>query len=305
MLKICFVGNVEFSWHVLDEILKRGFPIQAVFQIDAALAGDISDYRSTEELAKAHDVPFRTFKNINDIAPLLQKCSPDVALLFGASQVVKPEVLAIPRLGWIGTHPALLPRNRGRASIPWSILNGDTEGGLSFFMLGEKVDSGDVLVQKQWDIDEQDTATTLYQKMITAGRERVRYILAYFKNDMFPPRFPQDNLRATYTKRRTPEDGCIHWDTMTAAEIHRLIRATTHPYPGAFSYLRGVKVIFWKADLVKHDHPGDSGEIIQIVRLNPWRVAIAAKNGVVVVTLIQPISQLPELHVGDKFNEMN
>ncbi|GAB4315740.1 MAG: formyltransferase family protein [Promethearchaeota archaeon] len=265
MLKVCYVGNVEFSWEVLNEFLSNRYPIQAVFQVNEEGAKFHSDFRSTRDLAEKHGIPYHTFRNINEPenVAVLKRYEPDVLLVFGLSQIIRPEVLYLPKVGCIGTHPSLLPKNRGRAAIPWSILKGLKESGLTFFFLDEGMDSGDVILQERWEITEEDTATTLYGKMVEAGKRGARKLMQYFREGKIP-RTPQDHSQATFWEKRTPEDGLIRWNAMTVKQIHDLVRAVTTPYPGAFTYYRGDKVTFWASAYRAGETGRPPGEILGV-----------------------------------------
>jgi methionyl-tRNA formyltransferase len=287
-MKVCFVGNVEFSWHVLNELVQYQV-VDAVFQTDQQYAANISDYKSTADIAYAYGIPYHTFRWINDkpVAGELRSYNPDIVLCCGLSQLIVADTLSIPKLGWVGTHPSLLPLNRGRASIPWSILHGDSLGGLTFFFLDEGMDTGPLILQVQWPITVTDTATTLYQHMIDAGITGIRELVHYFECNVIPTTAQNGNL-ATYTRKRTPEDGRIIWEHMNVDDIDRLVRATTHPYPGAFSYLHGQKVKFWDIKCSKHNDASDSatGEIVftdNKPHNNLYRVIVGTVHGTIVL----------------------
>jgi methionyl-tRNA formyltransferase len=246
-MRIAFIGTVEFSWHCLDEMLALGANVVLAAYVDPAHARSISDYRPLDDLCRAHGVPTFTFRRIGDgpTTEALRAARPEVVFVLGLSQLLPESLLALPPAGVIGSHPALLPANRGRALIPWSILLHHARGGLSLFYLTPEVDAGDLIAQASWPITRADTATTLYAKMTAAGRQLLRdYLPAIIAGTA--PRIPQDHTKATYLPKRTPADGRIDW-SRPAESVYDLIRATTHPYPGAFTLCGERKVIVWKA----------------------------------------------------------
>jgi methionyl-tRNA formyltransferase len=203
----------------------------------------------------------------------LKKALPDLILVMGLSQLIPQHILSLASNGAIGSHPTLLPQARGRAAIPWSILKGLKRSGLTFFFLVEEADAGDVVCQKSWDITEEDTATTLYQKMLETGVALAGELAGYIKQGNIP-RTPQPK-EAPYWPGRKPEDGKILWSA-TEKEVYDLIRATTHPYPGAFSYLKGKKIIFWEAKrtgVMTGVRPGE------IASVNADGLVIGTKDG--------------------------
>ena len=176
---------------------------------------------------------------------VIRSIAPDVIFVFGFSQLISPEILSIPSLGCIGTHPALLPKNRGRHPLIWALVEGLTQSGLTFFYLDEGADSGDILWQEPFTIELGDDALTLYQKIRSLASKGIAEFLPKLMNNT-APRIPQDASQATYWRKRTAQDGQIHWD-QPSMTIYNLIRALTRPYPGSHTFIGAEKVIIWKA----------------------------------------------------------
>jgi len=283
-VRAVFVGTVEFSWHMLDELLRNDAEVLAVYSVAREHAGGISDWRDLRDLTDArgiehHEVgKIATEENIERIGEV----RPDVVFVMGISQLLPTQLLAMARVGTIGSHPALLPRNRGRAAIPWHILNGETEGGLTFFLIGEGVDDGPIVTQRSFRISLRDTAGTLYGKIIAAGREMMSEVVAMLANGALLTR-PQDEAKATMLPRRRPEDGRIDWK-QNGRKVYDLVRATTAPYPGAFCYLGGKKLIIWEAGFSHEPVGAEPGEI---VRISDRGVEVAAGAGLVVLRTVQ------------------
>ena len=219
-----------------------------------------ADYADLAPTAERFGVPVHRIRNIKDpeTIDLIRSLRPDVIFVFGWSQIVTKPVLDIPPLGCIGTHPALLPKNRGRHPLIWALVEGLTESGLTFFYLDEGADSGDILWQKPFPITIDDTARTLYDKIVVLGREAIREFLPLLANGT-APRIPQDDSKATYWRKRGESDGQVRWsgETMTA---YNLIRALTHPYVGAHTYLDGRKVQVWRAELPEDVLPSNADD---------------------------------------------
>ncbi len=246
-MRIVFVGTVEFSRHCLLEVLRNKGNVVAVITLSKDRAGSIADYSDLAVLAQTHAIPVHQVKNINDPDSLqaIRSYQPDVLFVFGWSQLVSKSVLQIPRMGCIGTHPALLPLHRGRHPLIWALVEGLYESGLTFFYLDEGADSGDILWQRAFPITDQDDAGTLYRKIETLAGEAIAEFLPQLEIGK-APRQPQDHSRASYWRKRTEVDGEIHWSS-SADTIYNLIRALTHPYPGAHTFLNHQKIILWRA----------------------------------------------------------
>lgn len=183
----------------------------------------------------------------------IKKHELDWLFIIGWSQIAKKDVLNTPKKGCIGMHPTLLPEGRGRAAIPWAIIKKLDKTGVTMFKLDEGVDTGDIILQGEIPLHPSITATELYSKVNEMHVELIRRSW----NDIVLDKLkliPQDNSKATEWLGRTPSDGEI-FPTMTMDEAETLVRATTHPYPGAFYIKKDKKTIVWSAE--KNQHSGD------------------------------------------------
>jgi methionyl-tRNA formyltransferase len=248
-MRIVFIGAVQFSRHCLQEVLTNSGRVVAVFTLPRERAKFNADYADLSPVAAQYNVPVYLTKNINDPDNIeaLRSLRPDVIFVFGWSQLISKPILDIPRLGCIGTHPALLPKNRGRHPLIWTLVEGLSESGLTFFYIDEGADSGDILWQRSFEIALEDDASTLYEKIKVLASQALREFLPQLHQGTIP-RIPQDHSQATYWRKRTEKDGEIQWDAPTMT-IYNLIRALTHPYVGAHTYLAGEKTLIWKAKL--------------------------------------------------------
>jgi methionyl-tRNA formyltransferase len=173
---------------------------------------------------------------------------PDLLLALGWYYMVPRQVRESAPLGCAGIHASLLPKYRGWAPIPWAMINGEAKTGVTFFYLNDGVDNGDIIAQERFSIDPSDTCATVYEKATQASVKILREFLPLIAAGN-APRIPQDESQATYFPQRKPEDGLIDW-SWSAKRIRDFIRAQTRPYPGAFTYLEGKKVIIWAADVL-------------------------------------------------------
>jgi methionyl-tRNA formyltransferase len=188
-------------------------------------------------------------------------------------------------------HPTLLPRHRGRASIPWALLSGLARTGVTLFeIVDETADSGAIVGQAVVEIQPDDTATTLFER-VAAGhldliREYVPQLLA-----RTAPRIPQDPLRASVWHRRRPADGIIDWETR-APYLYDWVRAQTRPYPGAFTFLGDAKVVVWRARPVELVEAAPAGTV---VAASPEGPVVACGEGGL---LLEEVEGADELAVG-------
>jgi methionyl-tRNA formyltransferase len=246
-LSIVFVGCVGEGYVSLEHLLRRGERVQCVFTLQDDLAAGISGAARFDDLAARFSVPLIKVRSIND-APHVERIralAPDLVLVIGWTQLVKPPLLAIPRYGCIGFHASLLPRYRGRAPVNWAIINGETKTGNTMILLEEGVDSGDIIAQREIAIGLDDTCATIYDRVAESEREMLDEVLPLIRAGRMPRR-RQDARLATVMPRRRPQDGFVDW-SRTTLELHNWVRALTHPYPGAFTFLGDRRVFIWKA----------------------------------------------------------
>ena len=181
----------------------------------------------------------------------VERWHPDLLLVLGWYYMIPPRVREIIPLGSVGIHASLLPKYRGWAPIPWAIINGETETGVTFFYLDDGVDNGDMIAQARFPIEKNDNCATVYEKATRASIKLLRKYLPQLATNT-APRIPQDESHATYFLQRKPEDGLIDW-SWSAKRIRDFIRAQTRPYPGAFTYIQDKKVIIWDADVIEEE----------------------------------------------------
>jgi methionyl-tRNA formyltransferase len=248
-MKIAFIGGVNYSYDLLSVILKDGWNVSIVFTYDESKKIFYSDIASFDDLTKSNGIKHIKVMNINDPEniKILQKEKPDLILVMGWSQLLKKEIIKIPTLGVIGSHPTELPKYKGRAPIPWTILKDLKQSALTFFYIDEGVDDGDILDQRSFSVTDLDDSSTLYKKMTSFGEKMLLENLPLIENKS-AHRKKQDNSKfIEIWPKRTKEDGKINWNE-TCIEIHKLIRATTHPYPGAFTNFKNKELIIWKSN---------------------------------------------------------
>ena len=281
-MKILLVGAVAFTERCLRETLAAGGNVAGVLTLPPETASRHADYCDLRPLAESHGIPVHHIRHINDhtTAEIITVLAPDVMFVFGWSQLISPEVRALAPLGCIGTHPALLPRNRGRHPIVWSLVEGLERTGLTFFYLDDGVDSGDILWQDSCAITPDDDAASLYRKMEELAGEGIRTFVPQLQAGT-APRIPQDHSLATYWRKRTEIDGEIDWSARSAA-IHNLIRGLSRPYVGAHTNVGDTVFRVWRA--VPIDAPGHGNGVSDspgtVLRVDAAAVHVRTGDGV-------------------------
>lgn len=269
-LRIAFIGCVAEGRRSLETLLHMGEKPVTVFTLRKDLAAAVSGAVRWDDLTAAHRIPLLEVGTMNEpeAVAALRSVAPDLVVCVGWTQLLKRAVLEVPRLGCLGFHASLLPRYRGRAPVNWAIINGETETGNTLMVLDEGVDTGDIVAQRRFAIDDLDTCATVYDKVADSADEMLREVVPLIRAGRMP-RVPQDHAAATVMPRRRPEDGRIDW-RRTTRQTYDWVRALTHPYPGAFTTLAGRRVFLWKATAWR---PGPGGPRTAAARPGLWRRA--------------------------------
>lgn len=251
-VKIALVGAVQSTERALQVLARSGNAPAILLTLPPEKSSRHSDYVDLHPLANSLGVPVIDTGDVNDplILARLAEFDLDVAMVIGWSRLCGPEFVAMPRLGTIGFHPALLPAMRGRAALAWTILLDVRETGATLFWIDDGVDSGPIARQKKIALSGTETLAQLMDLQLEALGSMLEGLIRQL-SDGARPAIEQDQSAATYLALRRPEDGEIDW-TLPAPEIERLIRAVSRPYPGAFTFLRGQKLTIWSARVASY-----------------------------------------------------
>jgi methionyl-tRNA formyltransferase len=171
---------------------------------------------------------------------------PDLFFSINYLFILEREIFEFPRKGSLNIHGSLLPKYRGRTPHVWAVINGEKETGITVHKIDEGVDTGDILLQKKIPVGDEDTGNDIlmkfmneYPSLIMESIELIGQNKAVFRK--------QDDDKATYFGKRTPDDGLINWD-WSKERIRNWVRAQARPYPGAFTFVDGTKIIIHKIE---------------------------------------------------------
>lgn len=266
MKKIVFIGSVASSERALRILYEEHVYIALVCSLNREKANNVSDYYPLHKTANELGLPYLLFDNINEekTVKAIQLIEPDYIFVVGLSQIVKEELLHSAKIFSVGFHPTPIPRYRGRAALSWQILLEERESAVTFFRLDQGMDSGDVLFRESYLIDKEDYVTDLYKKVLDAMEKGLRKNIHLLLDGTIVAE-PQKEEDASYLLIRRPYDGILDWRKNTE-ELLRIIRATSHPYPGAFSYIKGKKIVFYRAERFKSSkkYIGYNGQVAEV-----------------------------------------
>jgi methionyl-tRNA formyltransferase len=271
--------------------------LAAVFSLEPEKSGRHSDFVDLRHPAEEAGADFVPVVNINrdDSLDRLQSYQPDYIFVVGWSQICGPELMAAAPDRVIGYHPAPLPRMRGRAAIPWTILKREPITAGTLFWIDSGVDTGPILDQHFFHVDPNETASSLYARHMRA--------LTLMLNRTLPAvaagaarRELQDERFATWATRRTPADGLIDWRA-PADEIATLVRAVGQPYSGAFADLPGGRVTIWacEASSLGRRYAALPGQVIAR-DAKSFTIVCGADTAVTVTSWSSPDNKAPAMH---------
>ncbi|WP_411991693.1 formyltransferase family protein [Agarivorans sp. DSG3-1] len=227
-----FIGCVDSSRAALKTLLGiKGLTVSAVVTRQQSAVN--ADFCDLTDLCNNHEIPFHLEDpQARDVSvDFLEGFELDVIFCIGWSYLLDAQMLALPKQGVIGFHPACLPSNRGRHPIIWALALGLKETASTFFLMDEGADSGPVVNQILVPIDDSDNATSLYDKILQVSQIQ----LSQLGSDLVTGTLisiAQDHSQATYWRKRSRSDGTLDF-RMSATSIHNLVRALASPYPGA------------------------------------------------------------------------
>ncbi len=250
-MKILFIGTVEFSYKALKKLIELNAEIVGI--CTKKKSDFNSDFKDLTPLCKKADIPFKYIDDINSNENIawIRSLSPDIIFCFGWSNLIKKDLLGLPKMGVVGYHPALLPKNRGRHPLIWALALGLNDSGSTFFFMTEGTDDGDILSQEKIEILYEDDAKSLYNKVSNVALKQIETFLPKLQNTSFKT-IKQNNDLANVWRKRGKVDGKIDF-RMTSRAIYNLVRALTKPYVGAHVEYNGQDISIWKVEEVEFD----------------------------------------------------
>jgi methionyl-tRNA formyltransferase len=264
-MRSVLLGAVESTATALRILVETGVPPVLVAALPPSHAFRHSDYHDVAHLARqlGCDSQHITRSDDDHFLGILERASADYLFVIGWSRLISSGILTVPRHGTLGFHPAPLPRNRGRAVIPWTILQRERTTGSTLFWIDEGVDSGPVAAQRIFEVASTETAASLYEKHLGALRDMLRELIPRLRT-FNAPREAQDETKATWCARRTADDAFINWDH-SAEVVSTLVRATGRPYPGAFTIREDRRLVIWDAEVLNEKrYVGIPGQVQEL-----------------------------------------
>lgn len=283
-MRIALIGQAAFGEKVLAALLEAGEQVVVVFcPPDSA-----EKPSSLRLLAEQNSIPVIQPLKMRDpeVSAAYEHFQPDLNVMAFVTDIVPQRILDAPPLGSIQYHPSLLPRHRGGSAINWAIIMGETKTGLTIFWPDKGIDTGPILLQKEVDINPDDTTGSLYfNKLFPLGVQALVEAVQLVREGK-PPRLVQDESQATYEPLFTEERAAIDW-SQPVDKVYNLIRGA-NPQPGAHSMLNGLRVKFFDCRKLDFAHEGSPGEVLEI---RSDGVVLSATGGTLLLQRMQPAGE--------------
>lgn len=201
-------------------------------------------------------------KAIGPFVQELRALEPDLMVVWSYPMILPREVIAVPRRGTINVHGGLLPEYRGGHVMQWAIINGEAETGVALHYMDEGIDTGPIIAQGRFPIQQDDDAATVRQKLKTTGIALLQEWWPAIAEGR-APKIQQDETKAKYHRLRTQDDGVIDWSAASTA-VCRLVKALVRPWPGAFTFVNGRKLVIWRSRPLQVSAGGQPGLVTQV-----------------------------------------
>ena len=261
-MRVVFMGTPEFAVPSLKALLDAGYGVVGVFtQPDRPVGrGHKLAACPVKKLAVERGVPVYQFERLRNEEGLacLRSLAPDIVVTAAFGQILSQALLDVPKMGTVNVHASLLPAYRGAAPINWCILNGETKTGVTTMLTDAGVDTGDMLLRRETDIGEVETAAELSVRLSQLGAELlIETLKGYIAGEIAPT--PQDERLASRQPMLKKEMGLIDW-TRSAKEIACQARGLD-PWPSAYTDYLGGTLKIYRACPVEGE--GDPGTVLR------------------------------------------
>lgn len=251
-MKIVFMGTPDFAKDSLEALYNAKYEILAVVTNPdrpkgrgmKMIASPVKEF-ALEKGIKIYQP--EKVRNNEEFISEIKALKPDVICVVAYGKILPKEILEIPSKGCINVHGSLLPKYRGAAPIQWAVLNGDKKTGVTTMYMDVGMDTGDMILKQETQIGEDETTGELWDKLTKIGGELLVKTLDLIEQGKAPKEKQGEDF--TMAPMLSKEMAKIDWQNQTAEQIKNLIRGL-NPIMGAYTFLDGKKLKFWKAKLM-------------------------------------------------------
>lgn len=263
--KIVFMGTPDFAVKSLEALYKNDYDIKLVVTQQDKRRGRGKKLQYTPVKEKALDLALEVYQpediNSLEMVETLKDLSPDFIVVAAFGQILKEEILEIPKYKCINVHASLLPKYRGAAPINWAIINGEKETGITIMEMERGLDTGDMISKKSIPIDQEDDYISIHDKLAVIGGELLVEALEDIQLGKATITSQDDNL-SSYAPMIYKTTGKVDWKR-PGVDIINLIRGVV-PWPGAFTSYKDQNIKIYKAEVLDRFNKEESGKIVKV-----------------------------------------
>lgn len=284
-MKIVFMGTPDIAVPCLQKIIDEGHEvIGVVTQPDKPKGrGKKLGMSPVKELALKYDIPvYQPIRARDDeFVQTLKHLNPELIVVVAFGQILPKAILDIPKLGCINVHVSLLPKYRGAAPINWVIINGEQKTGVTTMYMDEGLDTGDMILKSEVNLDDNITAGELHDEMMEIGADTLKQTIDLIEKGC-APRESQNHDEFSYAPIMNKSLGNIKWNN-SAKEIHNLVRGV-NPWPSAYTMYNGDTMKIWKTEVLGEKSDKTPGTILKVDKDG---IRISTKDNIILVKEIQ------------------
>lgn len=284
-MNLIFMGTPGFAVPSLERLHESRHKVVLVVTQPDKPSGRGKKLKKSEVKEKAEELGLEIFqpdkiKNEENIE-VLKSYKPDAIVVVAYGQILSKDILNLPRLGCINVHASLLPKLRGAAPLNWALIKGEKKTGITTMLMNEGLDTGDMLLKAEVEIDENMNVGDLHDILMHKGADLLLETLEKLeKNELSPQK--QDDSLSSYAPMINKEDRKINWK-LPAKDIHNLIRGLS-PWPTAYFTMDEDTVKVYKASYINDDSDYQPGYVI---KANKDGIFVKAGEGAVILKEIQ------------------
>lgn len=284
-MNVIFMGTPDFAVPTLQKLFDSNHNVVLVVTQPDKPFGRGKKLKKSEVKETAEKLGLNIFQpdkiKKQENIDVLKSYNPDVIVVVAYGQILSKEILTLPKYGCINVHASLLPKLRGAAPLNWAIINGETHTGVTTMQMDVGLDTGDMLLKSEVEIDENMNVGELHDILMHKGADLLIETLDKIEKNQISPQKQDDSL-SNYAPMFNNENRKINWN-LTAKNIHDLIRGLS-PWPTAYFTMDEKSVKVYKSSYTNDDSDYEPGFVIKATNEG---IFVKAKDGIIILQEIQ------------------